>query len=193
MSVQLVVESAFGCLDTLEKNLTIVVRTPANFSVFIDSCEGKAVFINQSPDGVYYDWNFGDVGVSSSPNTVYSFSANGVYTITLTVNKGTGCEEFKQEQINYYVNDGEHVYMPNAFTPNDDGTNDVFRIENRVPCDVYSIDIFDRWGEVIFHADDALAEFWDGRYKNHASQEGVYVYVLNGAHSHISGHIALIK
>ena len=193
MPVLLISESQYGCVDTAEKDLSIVINTPADFIVYIDSCNGNAIFLNLSPLAVSYDWNFDDMASSTSPNATYSFPSNNVYTITLSVNKGTGCQEFKQEQINYYISDGEHVYLPNSFTPNGDGTNDVFRIENRVPCDDYSIDIFNRWGEIVFHADNALTDFWDGTYKSKESQDGMYVYLLRGSHSRITGHVALLK
>ncbi|MEO8087589.1 MAG: PKD domain-containing protein [Bacteroidota bacterium] len=191
--VQLISESQYGCLDTILKDLNIVIETPADFQVYIDSCEGKAIFLNQSPLAVTYDWNFDDVAASTADNPSFSFPSNNSYMITLTVNKGTLCAESMQVQIEYYVSEGEHVYLPNCFTPNDDGLNDIFLVENRVPCDNYSIDIFNRWGEMIFHSDDALSEFWNGKYKNKMSEDGVYVYILKGSHSRITGHIALIR
>ena len=193
--VQLIAVSQYGCVDTSVNNLNLVIQARADFSVFVDSCNGQAIFVNHSPLAVTYDWSFDQIASSTSSTAVYSFPENNLYMITLTVNKGTGCEEFQQQQINYYMNDGEHVYIPNSFTPNDDGLNDVFRIENRVPCDEYSIDIFDRWGAAIFHADNALTDFWDGTYNNSYAPEGVYVYLLKGLHtkSTDAGSVAIIK
>jgi gliding motility-associated-like protein len=191
--VQLISTSAYGCVDTIENILNLVINTPANFSVVIDSCAGNAIFLNQAPLAATYDWNFDQIAAATTPNAVFSFPTNDLYIITLTVNKGTPCEAHRQEQINYYVNDGERVYIPNSFTPNDDGLNDLFKIDNRVPCDNYSIDIFDRWGAEIFHADDALTDFWDGTYKSDRAPEGVYVYLLKGSSSKKVGHVLLIK
>lgn len=78
--------------------------------------------------------------------------------------------------------------MPNAFTPNGDGRNDVFRIPDGVSIELKEFSIFNRWGNKIFTTTD-IKKGWNGTYKGHASDSGTYVYTITG--STINGKIFL--
>jgi gliding motility-associated-like protein len=69
--------------------------------------------------------------------------------------------------------------MPNGFTPNGDGLNDIFRIRGVQPENItkFNFQIYDRWGQVIFYTNNIL-EGWDGTYKGKESPPGVYVWVI---------------
>lgn len=69
------------------------------------------------------------------------------------------------------------VFIPNAFTPNDDGVNDFFYIPdaNLVKFD---FQVFDRWGNQVYHTRKANFR-WDGRSKGRAIPTGIYVFVLD--------------
>ena len=69
-----------------------------------------------------------------------------------------------------------HVHVPNAFSPDGDGINDTFTAISH-GVEEYSIDIFNRWGEVVFHSED-LSESWDGTFKGTESMQDAYVYVI---------------
>lgn len=72
--------------------------------------------------------------------------------------------------------DCEQVYLPNAFTPNSDGRNDVFGISNPYAIqDLVSFEIFDRWGGRVFFTDDVFSA-WDGSFKGQAVNPGVMLY-----------------
>ncbi|MEY4594525.1 MAG: hypothetical protein RIQ47_935 [Bacteroidota bacterium] len=66
------------------------------------------------------------------------------------------------------------LYIPNAFTPNGDGMNDVFGVKGEGIQD-FELLVYDRWGEVIFESTDPVKQ-WDGSYKGQPVQEGTYVY-----------------
>lgn len=68
------------------------------------------------------------------------------------------------------------LYVPNAFTPNGDGLNDVFKTPG-IYIKEYNIKIFDRWGELIFESDD-MYKNWNGRYKGELSELEAYMYVI---------------
>ena len=69
--------------------------------------------------------------------------------------------------------------MPNSFTPNGDGKNDVFRIPPAVTLDLDEFAVFDRWGNTVFSTKD-ISKGWDGTWKGQPSAPGVYVYLVKG-------------
>jgi gliding motility-associated-like protein len=68
------------------------------------------------------------------------------------------------------------IYMPNAFTPDHDGSNDQFGAVG-INVEEYHLKIFNRWGELIFESSD-IAYKWDGTHKGQLVPDGVYVYTL---------------
>ncbi len=71
------------------------------------------------------------------------------------------------------------LYMPNAFTPNGDGRNDVFRIPADVSLNLKEFSIYDRWGNKIFSTTD-INKGWDGYVKGAQANSGVYMYFISG-------------
>lgn len=65
------------------------------------------------------------------------------------------------------------IYIPNAFTPDNDGVNDIFRVYGESPS--FDLHIFNRWGELVFRS-EKLSDTWDGCYLNKKVQEGVFIY-----------------
>ena len=69
-------------------------------------------------------------------------------------------------------------WVPNAFTPNDNGQNEIFKpVMEGFDEDKYTLYIFNRWGEQIFRSTD-IGTGWDGKYNSHLVQEDVYVYKI---------------
>lgn len=69
-------------------------------------------------------------------------------------------------------------YIPNAFTPNDDGLNDSFGLVGEGITE-YNLQIFNRWGNLVFESHDMKSQ-WDGNYQNTKAEIGVYVYKITG-------------
>lgn len=88
------------------------------------------------------------------------------------------------------------VNMPNSFSPNGDGINDVFRIPAGVPIKLKEFSIFDRWGNCIFFTTDA-SQGWNGNSKAVSASGGTYVYVLRGRYQNqdinLKGFAVLIR
>lgn len=116
------------------------------------------------------------------------------------VNEG-GCTAQDQVQIFIFCTTG-NLYMPNTFSPNGDGANDVFYPRGKGLFSIKSFKIFNRWGELIFEknnigANDASAG-WDGRHKGQPASPDVYVYLVdvicdNKTVFTYKGNIALIR
>ncbi|HRV84436.1 MAG TPA: gliding motility-associated C-terminal domain-containing protein [Saprospiraceae bacterium] len=71
------------------------------------------------------------------------------------------------------------VYVPNIFSPNGDGHNDVLAIQTNCTLSTFSWQIWDRWGTLVFSTRDPSAS-WDGRVGQSMAPVGVYVFRMNG-------------
>jgi gliding motility-associated-like protein len=113
---------------------------------------------------------------------------HGVQDDTLVLKSIDNCEQLdtiviKVENCNIY--DTGFLYIPNAFTPNKDGKNDVFIIPGK-SIHNYEMTIYNRWGEQVFFTTNA-AEGWDGTYRNIDAPAGPYVVVLKNKSNSNSG------
>ncbi len=128
-------------------------------------------FANNSIFANSYLWQFGD----NTPNSiefepVHFYEKEGVYQVVLLAENGpcTDTSFVKVVVDPYYA-----LYVPNTFTPNDDGRNDEFEPKG-VGIDSYEIYIFNRWGNEVFYSDNIL-NCWDGG----KGVLGTYSYIIN--------------
>ncbi len=111
-------------------------------------------------------WSDGSIG------DMLSVKYGGEYIATGINKCGTGSDTIEVKQIFC------EIWLPNAFTPNGDGVNDIFRILGNVGrMEGVSFGIYNRWGEEVFHTKDKY-QGWGGDYKGVPSQMGTYVYLL---------------
>lgn len=108
-------------------------------------------------------------------NLDYSFTEEGTYYVRFVASNSDGsCETYGDT---YTIGVGSSdLRIPNAFTPNDDGINDVWKVAYRSLLS-FSCTIFDRYGTQIYHFTDP-SKGWDGRYKGKLVKPGVYFYVI---------------
>jgi gliding motility-associated-like protein len=90
-----------------------------------------------------------------------------------------GCSTIKGVNANILPPPSPIVYAPNAFTPNGDGLNDLFKIKIIGETSVHLLKIFNRWGQVVYDSPD-MTKFWGGKLKNLDLPTGVYVWTLAG-------------
>jgi len=146
----------------------------------------------------FWSWDFGDLTtsiISNPPPHTYK-ADTATYVITLITSSQYGCADTAHQTV--IIEDDFVFYIPNSFTPNDDGVNDSF-FGKGVGIVKYELSIFDRWGNMIFYADD-INKAWDGK-ANHGTeiaQMDVYVWkvtltdVFNKVHTYI-GTVTLVK
>lgn len=111
-----------------------------------------------------------------------------------------GCEQ--SFAIPIIVEIPDYIYIPNVFSPNNDGVNDdfAFFVTDFVQA-VPQLQIFDRWGAVIYEAYDQMPssiQFWDGRYRGQPVNAGVYVYqimleLVTGEQVLLSGDVTVVR
>ncbi|MCO6478336.1 MAG: gliding motility-associated C-terminal domain-containing protein [Phaeodactylibacter sp.] len=103
-------------------------------------------------------------------------------TFTLTGITAAGCTA--TDSIRVEVREVRSVYIPNAFSPNDDGRNDRFTLFADVPNvqEVVDMKVFNRWGAVVFEQSNflpnSLSQGWDGAFKGKQAPDGAYTYVF---------------
>lgn len=122
-------------------------------------------------------------------------------TYTLTVFDENGCSA--SDEITISVNRSEEVYVPNAFSPNRDGTNDVFRVfAGSSVQEIKDFQVYDRWGSQLFQqgpfAPNDFNAGWDGTSRGEELQAGVYLYFvevvfIDGREAVFSGDVVLVR
>jgi gliding motility-associated-like protein len=146
-----------------------------------------------------YAWQIQSVGARSDISPSVAFTKAGLYEVKLTATNYDGCKHEVTRFIE--VKNDFGVYMPNSFTPNDDGLNDMFKpvfTPYGLDKSNYQLDIFDRWGHLVFRSNDP-EKGWDGSIGNKGEErmkQDVYTYMLrfrdlDGATHHRSGHVSL--
>ncbi|MCB9448558.1 MAG: PKD domain-containing protein [Flavobacteriales bacterium] len=200
--ITLVVTSANGCEDTLKKDCYIEVydNPNANFTASsndVDDFNPVINFTDLSTDAFVWIWNFGDNGTSDFQNPTHIYTDTGTYVVSLAVENGYGCKDTVSTTVR--VHEDPTFYVPDAFTPNNDGMNDYFQpygeMMDFTRLEMY---IFDRWGNLIYTGTNWQG--WDGcaNEGTDISQEDVYVWKIrawtyNGEEINRIGRVTLIK
>jgi gliding motility-associated-like protein len=140
-------------------------------------------------------WEFEDGFISSEQDTRHSFAEIGDFNVTLAIETLYGCVDTITKRV---IIEEFLLYIPNSFTPQNDGVNDVF-LPKGIGVNVYELKIFSRWGEHFFTSDD-INIGWNGttNRKDKIAQTGVYVYLINvtdvfGEKHTYNGKVTLIK
>jgi gliding motility-associated-like protein len=167
---------------------TIVVHPlpTANFAVapsLVTIPLQSAFFNNLSDLGEAYLWDFGDGNTSQEYSPTHTYSNEGQYNVQLSVWSEYGCFDsiFIKNAVEAVTNCV--LIFPDAFTPTglrggsysfSDRNNDVFH-PHHMEVDEYLLQIFNRWGELIFETDD-IRTGWDGYYRDVFCKQDVYVW-----------------
>ena len=145
-------------------------------------------------------WDISNGSTFNTDQFSTTFLAAGTYDVFVLAEADDGCiysEELLLEISSCIPEDICGLDFPNAFSPNEDGFNDEFRAYFEcLPLD-FDLQIFSRWGELVFETDDPSG-FWNGRFKNEPLGVGVYVWVAEYSNSvgetvQIYGDVMLLR
>jgi PKD repeat protein len=164
-------------------------------------------FYNLSNFASLYTWDFGDGTVSNEEFPEHFYDAQGVYDVQLVANNLENCPDTFRIPAAVIAEENGEVVFPDAFTPNPSGgnggaydpnsiNNDIFFPLNEGVTD-YHLQIFTRWGELIFESFDILVG-WDGYYRGELCQQEVYVWkaklvYANGVTETKVGDVTLLR
>jgi gliding motility-associated-like protein len=203
-SVDLIVTSSQGCIDTVSQSVNVLPGPGADFlsDDWTANQNQLITFTDQSTGGISWFWDFGDNSSDSTStlqNPTHVYTYGGYFDVCLYVTDTNGCTDTicKTEIISLPPS------VPTGFTPNGDGANDVFYVFGG-PFKELSFKIYNNWGQLIFESSDATTcdghscAGWDGTYKGIDQPIGVYVWVVtatteDGETSKMSGDVTLLR
>ena len=199
-NADLTITAPGGCSTTVTYNtiITVYAKPTADFSASPDKpsiLEPEVNFTNLSTGATGYSWYNVNTLFSNQTNPTYVFQDPGVFLVTLIASNGQ-CFDTLSKIIT--IDDEFLFYIPDTFTPNDDGLNDWFYpVVSGYSNKNYSFMVFDRWGSQIFQTTQ-LRTAWDGFYKGEMCKEDVYVWKIktttnNGKSKEFTGRVTLLK
>lgn len=200
-SVWMVLTTKTACIPNhqLQSNsITIQVKPPPGVTMVSKDTSvmtGSVVQLSAVSTGnpIMFGWK--PEALLISPRSFATFSkplTTGSYKFLFEATGDNGCVSTQEVTVTVL----QTLYMPNSFTPNGDGINDLFRLPPGSAFHLEEFSIFDRWGNRVFITGD-IAKGWDGKYKNKILP-GTYVYVIRGKDfdrkdAVIKGTVALIR
>ncbi|MFL5764782.1 MAG: gliding motility-associated C-terminal domain-containing protein [Bacteroidia bacterium] len=188
-----VITDSSGCTQSASGAVGSVGGPPVNAGADVTITSGEtATLSGTSSAGATYSWSpSGSVSCATCATTTTSPTQTTTYT--LTVNVG-GCTSSDTVTVFVEIECGE-LFVPNVFSPNGDGANDVLQVYGNCITDL-DFAIYDRWGEKVFETTDPSIT-WDGRYKGNMLDVAVFVYYLKatvkGVEVNKHGNITLVK
>ena len=148
-----------------------------------------------SSDATIFLWNFGENQSSSNEKypPTYAYSDTGLFTITLTAKNNFQCQS--DTSINIYIKRRLTIWLPIAFTPNNDGKNDIFYI--RGPVKTMKLEIYNQWGFKVFTSENQ-SDGWDGKFQGIEQPIGNYIWTLNATSTDdqqviLQGELTLVR
>jgi gliding motility-associated-like protein len=208
--ITLIVNSAAGCSDSLTlSNYITVVDSPIaafDFSPDIIQVGDQSIQFTDASIGQINNWfwtvNFANnIETSTQQNPDFSIPSNtsSEFSVVLEVTNEAGCSSSATSIISIFEN--ATIFIPNAFSPDGNELNQYFQIEgNKIDPSDFALQIFNRWGELIFESKN-IEIGWTGYYgpNNASAPSGVYTYQVryrfDGMQDSktIQGHFSLLR
>ncbi len=159
--------------------------------------KGENSILSEISNKYNYTWYYKNDSIISKENSikVKPFKTT-YYTLKIQKEACTIMDTIHINVIEDWECDFPYIFVPNAFSPNDDGENDILYVRGR-PAYEIEFRIFNRWGENVFYTND-LNHGWDGFYKGQKLSPDVYDYYLivrciDEKMKQIQGNITLLK
>lgn len=200
-SYPITVTDAIGC--TFETQVTIVEppQVFVNLGEDITINLGESAFLSASSNVDQITWTSVDSLDCVQNCFIQEVSPFNTTVYEVEVIDENGCTDI--DEIVVRVDTDLAVYIPNAFSPNDDGINDFFRVfGNSSVLRVQNMLIADKWGEIVYEEDDILlseeTKFWDGKHRGEVLNNNVLVYYvvvefIDGRTEAFKGDVTLVR
>lgn len=187
------ITDALGC--TVSSSVTVAAGAGLNPDAgnYVTITAGQTTQLNGTGGGTYSWSPGGSLNCTNCQSPIASPTVTTTYT--LTVFDSLGCMATDTVTVFVDIDCGE-IWLPNAFSPNGDGQNDVLFLRGYC-IEVLDFSVYNRWGERVFHTNDPTIG-WDGTQRGQACEKAVYAYVvtatlIDGTEVNLKGNVSLIK
>ncbi|MBI4931866.1 MAG: gliding motility-associated C-terminal domain-containing protein [Bacteroidetes bacterium] len=179
-----VVVSIGSCADSASASIIVNPNPIANAGTNVTITAGSTTTLSAS-GGTIYSWSNGE----TTSSIIVSPPITSVYCVTVI--DSNGCSDSSCDTVTVKTVDcTEEMYLPNAFSPNEDNENDILLPLGTKCVKTFSLIIYNRWGEKVFETID-VSKSWDGTFNGKKEISAVYTYYIEGAYS--SGKVFLKK
>ncbi len=179
------ITDTLGCSTTASGHITVREGTfPEPLNAWCSQCDIVAyhettLFSTNYGSNYLYDWSPSqEMSTPNQPSTTVVPEVTTTYTVTVTDTFGCVLSDTVTIKVTPIVCDMPFVFIPNSFTPNGDGVNDVLYVRSDILDECHLV-VYDRWGEKVFETFDK-AIGWDGTFKQKDCQRGTYDYYFKG-------------
>ncbi len=176
------VTSGTECVSTSEVtiiNNTGSIHAAAGNNITITPGTTTTLMASGAVNGGTYSWSpVQGLSCTTCANPIASPLSTTDYCVTITDTNGCSDSACVRITVEFYCPTNDGFTVPNAFSPNNDGRSDVFKLEGWGNCVTqFSIIIYDRWGEKVYESND-VSQGWDGRYHGKLLDPAVFVYYI---------------
>lgn len=180
-------------ITSWEKPEAIFYQTPE----LVNTLNSEFTFNNNSLLNSSNYWSFGDGDTSNFDSPTHRYNGVGTYQVCLYVSSMHNCLDTVCHNV--IVQDVTTFWSPNAFSPDNDGRNDKFKVFGyNINNNTYSFAVYDRWGNIMFET-NTVDDEWDGKNANRETVPGgVYIWhciykdVMGAGHEKI-GYVTVIR
>lgn len=191
---------ANGCTNTVAVTVNAFERPEANFIFLperpVQLFDEVSFYDRSAGEGVRSNWFFINNRNyrTEGEKATYTFPEAGVYPVALIAKNKWGCTDSIVRLVT--VIEDNNLFVPDAFTPDGDGLNDIFQPKGTGFVS-FELLVFDRWGSLVFQS-EAVSEGWDGSFKGQPVKSDVYVWQIrftrnDGARESRRGHVTLYR
>lgn len=170
------ITDAAGCSSVSFVTVGSVSALNPDAGIFVTITQGESTQLNGTGGGTYNWAPAASLSCSTCPDPIASPIVTTTYTMSVT--DSLGCTRTDTVTVFVDLLCGE-VFVPNAFSPNGDGQNDILFVRG-ICIEYLDYSIYNRWGEQVFHTNDP-AVGWNGTWRGVQCENAVFTYVLKGS------------
>lgn len=174
-SYQVTVSNAAGCKDSARLSVTVNKKAVANAGPDKTIVAGGSTLLSGSIEGDYQSFQWNPSPDIPNPNILQPTVApvrDAVYQLNVVSKNGCGSST-DEVMVNFYTG----IFIPNAFTPNNDGLNDLWNIPALDAYPGFQLKVFNRYGQTVFE-NSQKSRPWDGLFRGQPIDPGTYVYII---------------
>ena len=188
---KVIIENNYGCRDTFEVAVYVSPTPIVNAGINFWMSYGESINLNGFTNANVYYWESSSwISCPTCLNPQINPTETTFYILNVT--DSIGCVNSDTVEVNIKGD----IFVPNTFTPNGDGDNDLFEIKGE-NIESFELWIYNRWGEKIYNTTE-ISDFWDGKFEGNKCKIDSYIWVVeyfdfNQNFNSINGHVNLLE